>query len=251
MALDGIKVYVLSVKTFYDRIQSIQEQSARFGFNFEFIFDYDVDDLCEADLERFDRTALTVPAISLIHKHLEAERRFLSSSYKYCLIFEDDVVLVKEFSARLECVLDQTEKLPSGFLVFFGGTDNYIDPRFSECRNKNQLIAKKISTAEGYLTDRHACLKRIKYIEELEKITLGADHLLQHVDEELGINQYWVCKPLVYQGSLTGRFKTELDAGRKKYPAAFIWLRFHYNRKRRNWIRRIWYKIISLRFLGR
>jgi len=241
-----VSIYVLSVRSFKDRIESIEQQSRKLGFNFEFIFDYDAIDLDEDDLVGFDQSALTVPAISLVYKHIEAEKRFLRSSSKYCLVFEDDVILNKDFLDRLEAVLQRVSTLPRGFLVFFGGMDNYVDQRFSRCPSENDLVEKKISTAEGYLTDRVACQKRLAYIDQMDLISRGADHLLQYVDKEVGIQQYWTCKPMLYQGSLTGKFKTELDSSRGKYPSFYIWLRFHYQKIRRNTARRVWHYFKSL-----
>jgi glycosyl transferase family 25 len=242
MQPSNVKIYVLTVKTFEDRIRSIREQSKNLGFDFEFVYDYDASELQENDLIRFDQSSLTIPAISLIYKHLEAEKRFLDSNFEYLLVLEDDAILVKDFFHRLKNIISQLQGHAPGVLIFFGGSDNYVDSRFANCL-KNQIIPKKISTTEGYLTDRSACEQRLKYISQLKKISLGADHLLKHVDSEQGIQHYWVCEPMVYQGSLTGRFKTVLDASRSKYPSFFIYLRFHYNRIRRNLLRRYAYKI--------
>ena len=46
------KVYVLSVKSFKDRIQHIKEEMGRHNIQFEFIFDYDIPELTPAILKK-------------------------------------------------------------------------------------------------------------------------------------------------------------------------------------------------------
>ena len=54
MLLSDIPIYVISVKSFTDRHKHIEKLSQSFGFQFEYIFDYDAEDLTAADWERVD-----------------------------------------------------------------------------------------------------------------------------------------------------------------------------------------------------
>ena len=55
------KVYVLSVKSFKDRIQHIKEEMGKHNIEFEFIFDYDIPELTPAILKKnFSHSNLTL-----------------------------------------------------------------------------------------------------------------------------------------------------------------------------------------------
>ena len=46
----------------------------------------------------------------------------------------------------------------------------------------------------------------------VHKIDRQADHQIKMIDIDLGIKHYWFSRPLATQGSITGVFKTALDA---------------------------------------
>jgi hypothetical protein len=51
-------------------------------------------------------------------------------------------------------------------------------------------------------------------VDSSEVIGAPSDTYITHFYQEIGINTYWAVHPLVWQGSKTGRFKSELS-GRK------------------------------------
>ena len=47
-----IPIYVISVKSFSERHKHIEQMAERFGFLFEYVWQYDADELNETDLRR-------------------------------------------------------------------------------------------------------------------------------------------------------------------------------------------------------
>jgi hypothetical protein len=230
-----LKVYVISVRSFHDRHCHIQELSDRFGFQFEYVFDYDADDLKDADWKLFGRS-MSPQAASTVLKHIECQRRLLNSDSEYALIFEDDVIPLNGFNTRIKKVMAQVDALEPGFLVFLGGVDNKIDRRFAYSK-KDKLISHPMSTAEAYIIDKAGSQLRLNWLEA-NLITMPADHQLRWMDEMLSIPQYWASFPLVTQGSISGKFPTTLDSSRGKHSLIFLRLKFEWNRLRRQIIPR-------------
>src|SRR5919198_1279201 len=99
LAVDA--VYVLTVKTFRERIAHATRELGRHGIPFEFIFDFDISDLDAALLaRRFGDAAMPMPQKSLALKHLQAWRLACERGQERILVFEDDALLHRHFVAR-------------------------------------------------------------------------------------------------------------------------------------------------------
>jgi len=237
------KVYVLSVKTFTERIAHSQKEMAKHDIQFEFVLLYDIPDIDLNLLSAFEADNLSMAQISLILKHIHAWKDAVKNNYKKILIFEDDALLSKKFNQQLKLVMDKAKKLDSGYLIFLGGADGKIP--ISELASNSILIELPIATAEGYITDIDACKRRLQWIEK-NKITLPADHLIKVIDQSTGIKNFWARPALVEQGSVTGIFKSHLDKSRQKHSLAYNSLRYAWNKRRRSiqrWIAIIKFKM--------
>ena len=231
----NIPVYVISVKSFGCRHKHIEKLSKQLGFKFEYIFDFDADALSNADRNRA-ASSMSDKSISNSLKHFEAQKRLVESNRPFGLVFEDDVIPFRGFVERLWGVLELAEKLDEGWLIFLGGADNKIDQRFLENQTLS-LISREISTAEAYLIDRSSCSSRLTWLSG-NIIDRQADHQIKFMDRELGVNHFWVSAAMVTQGSITGRFKTELDASRSKHSSFYLATKYFWNRLRRQIIPR-------------
>jgi glycosyl transferase family 25 len=69
-------------------------------------------------------------------------------------------------------------------------------------------------------------------------VHLPADHLIREIDPALGIRHYWLRKPIVEQGSVTGMFDSVLDANRQRHSRAYNVLRNRWNKLQRHGLRR-------------
>jgi GR25 family glycosyltransferase involved in LPS biosynthesis len=205
----------------------------RLGVKFEYILNYEANELTEQDLEKV-RTQMPLPNISCLLKHFEAQRRFLETASSMCLILEDDVILFTEFERVIESLLSSASGLNPGWLIFLGGADNKLDKRFFE-EDSVTLIERPMSTAECYLVDRNSCERRIRWVSE-KGFEKPADHQIVYMDEQLGISHYWSSVCLASQGSITGDFSTTLDGSRKKHSLFFIKTKYSWNRFRRQFI---------------
>jgi GR25 family glycosyltransferase involved in LPS biosynthesis len=237
--LSKLPIYVISVKSFTDRHEHIEKLAKSFGFHFEYVFDHDADELTELDWKRVNRE-MSPNSVSNVLKHIEAQKLLIESGSQVGLVLEDDVLLFDGFMDNLAQTLELSTHEKSGWLVFLGGADNKIDSRFTDVTELT-LIENQISTAEAYLIDVTGCLKRQEWLAA-NIIDRQADHQLKLIDQTLGIRHFWTSRPLVTQGSITGRFTTTLDQSRAKHSAAFLRLKYHWN---------CWRRQVYPRFFGR
>ena len=228
-------VYVLSVKTFSKRIAHIEDEMQKHNINFQFVFACDIPEI-DAQLIKtaFGESALTMAQISLVLKHIHAWRDAEAHGYKNILIFEDDVILHKDFSSLFAKIATAINSLPAGYLVFLGGADTKVPDFF--LLSKEILVELPIATAEGYVTDLTAITQRLNWIAN-NKIILPADHLICKIDKLIGIANYWSRKPIVEQGSVTGIFDSVLDSHRQKHSRTFNVLRYRWSKLQRHVLR--------------
>jgi glycosyl transferase family 25 len=229
------QVYVLSVKSFRDRINHIENEMGRHGIPFQFIFDYDIPQLSKDVLKKhFTQSTLSLAQKSLVLKHIEAWKEALKHNYKHILIFEDDVILDKHFHKKLAVIIQTMKGLPKDFLVFLGGADTKVPDYFF--LTSGPLVKLPLSTAEGYIVDLKSIKKRLLYLKK-HKINLPADHLITKIDRVNKTSHYWSKEPLVEQGSVTGKFITKLDQHRLKHSIYFNILRYQWNKLQRRKLR--------------
>ena len=227
-----MKYFVMSVKTYTDRHQSIRRQAEKFGLDVEFVFEHDVNTLTPADRARFVEGALPDSTCSLVLKHLRAMELVLQRGLSEAVFLEDDALLFEDFIERLPAIKNNLPRGSDPALIFLGGADNKLDPRFLKASDQNILIESPITTTEAFWTNAEACRQRLDVLET-QQIDLPFDHLLQSLDKQLGIIQYRPAVPAATQGSITGVFDTKLDESRGKRPSWFLKLRYLWNRFRR------------------
>jgi len=228
------KVYVLSVKSFADRIRHIKTQLGGQRIPFEFIFDHDVGDISLQELNRFvGNYSLTPAHKSITLKHIKAWKNCVEHGYSRVLILEDDVILKPKFMAKLSCYLTQLH-VKDNYLLFLGGADTRVSIR--ELLYGSPVFKRSIRTADAYVTDFSACSRRLLWLDS-NKISQPADHLIVEIDKNVGNSQYWTAAYLVEQGSVYGLFESKLDSFRKKHSTLFNRIRYVF-RKIKN--RAIW-----------
>jgi glycosyl transferase family 25 len=234
LAIDA--VFVLSVKTFADRIAHVTGELGRFGIPFEFIFDFDAAELDEATILRhFGAGTPMKRQASLTLKHLQAWRLACAHGARRIVVFEDDVVLHAEFHARLAAAMRAADALAPGWHVFLGGADAKVPDAFF--LHPGPLVPLASTTAEGYVCDLEACRRRVAWCAA-NKIHLPADQLITHVDRAEGVAQYWPPEPLAEQGSVIGLFDSALDANRLKHSHLYNVARHRWTKWRRRTLRR-------------
>ncbi len=234
-------VYVLSVKTFTQRIAHIRQELARQHIEFEFIFTHDASELQPEQIDHlFEPGKLGLPHRSLVLKHIEAWKLALARGQQRILVLEDDVVLAPHFHAGMARALAAADRLAPGYLVFLGGADTKVPDAFFLAQGP--LFPLPLPTAEGYLSDAAALRARLAWLET-HRVDRPADHLINRIDQESGVAQYWLRDPIVEQGSVFGLFTSALDQHRLKHSAFYNRMRYHWNRfqrrRARAWLARL------------
>ena len=174
LAIDA--VFVLSVKTFADRIAHVTRELGRFGIPFEFIFDFDAAELDDATILTYfvAGTSPMKKQASLTLKHLQAWRLADARGARRVMVFEDDVVLHPAFHARLAAAMRAADGLAPGWHIFLGGADAKVPDRFFV--HSGPLVPLASTTAEGYVSDLEACRRRLAWCAA-NKIRHPADTL--------------------------------------------------------------------------
>jgi glycosyl transferase family 25 len=229
------RVYVLTVKTFSDRIAHIENEMRKHQIDFQFVFSFDIPDMDDELLGKtFEGESLTMAQKSLVLKHFHAWQDAENHDYQKILIFEDDVILNNDFIDYFEKIMKALESLTPGYLIFLGGADAKVSEEY--LLSKELLVALPIATTEAYITDIVAIKRRLNWLTT-NKISLPADHLICKIDKQLDIINYWSRTPIVEQGSVTGIFNSHLDSHRQKHSKLFNVLRYRWNKYQRHVLR--------------
>jgi len=220
-------VYVLSVRSFADRIAHIEAEMARHGIDFEFVFDFDANaipgDLIEA---RFAPSDLKRTHQSLVLKHIETWRRCVDKDLRRVLVFEDDAVLGRGFASGLAAALVEAGSLEPGWLIYLGrGNNRHVGGRGSHAL----LPGGELPATDALVFDAEAARRRLAWLDS-HRITRPADWLLREMDAAIGVRHYWLREPLVEQGSMNGLFSSVLDEKRRSRGRWVNWLRFRWDR---------------------
>ena len=230
-------VFVLSVRSFHDRIAHIEEELQRHGIAFEWIFEHDAAELDAQLVEAtFAQSDMGPPQHSLVLKHIETWKRCVARGYRRVLVFEDDAMLASSFSQVFSAAMREADRIERPYMIYLGCGDN----KYAEPSPRSDSVLVKTSLAlpatDAIVVDQHAARLRLEYISR-HKITRPADWLMREADAAMGIDQYWLSDPIVEQGSMTGRFESVLD--RKRIGRSRMWtaLRFRWDRWRRRTLR--------------
>jgi len=220
-------VYVLSVRTFADRIAHIEAELARHGIAFEFVFDYDANAIPPELIDRmFAPSDMKLAHQSLVLKHVRTWQLAVERNLARVLVFEDDAVLAGDFAARFDEAMDEADRLAPGWLLYLGRGDNR---HVGGGRGRGALLPGGLLPATDALVfDREAARRRLAFLQS-HKITRPADWLTRETDAAVGVPHYWLREPIVVQGSMNGRFDSVLDGKRQVRGRWYAWLRFRWD----------------------
>ncbi len=226
-------VFVLSVKTFHDRIRHIESELARHGIQFEWIFEHDADELKQEEIDAvFAPSDLKRGHQSLVLKHIETWKRCVERGYRRVLVLEDDAKLAGDFGEVLAAAMSEADGLSQPYMVYLGCGDNkYV----AGARRSPTMLVKpdsELPATDATVLDYSAALLRLEYLKR-HRITRPADWLMREADGEMGIAHFWLRTPIVEQGSMSGQFASVLDDKRTDRGRAWAWMRFRWDRWRR------------------
>lgn len=221
-------VYVLSVRSFADRIAHVQRELARHQIRFEFVFEHDADVIPDALIERrFAASDMKRGHQSLDLKHIETWERTVARGYSRVLVFEDDVVLAAGFSAQFARAMARAEGLPPGWAVYLGRGDNHYVGRTDA--DTVLVPGGELPATDAIVFDLEAARRRLAYLEH-HKITRPADWLTRETDAAVGVAHWWLATPIVEQGSMNGKFESVLDEKRRSRGRGYAWMRYRWDK---------------------
>ena len=208
-------VYVLHVKTgFEDRERSIQRQFAELKIPFEWVLDFDIDDIDENVLERYRNPErhLRPDEISCCLKHLSAWDRIARAGEGGGLVLEDDVLLDgKRFETILHRALDELRRRhgASGCICLGDGCALHV-PWTKTRRGTYLYPADLMRASDSYWIDQDTAVA-LKHWVDAHGFTLPADHLIETILRELSRPLFWLEPTVVHQGSHSGVFKSMIQ----------------------------------------
>ena len=221
--MDNLKVWITHYTKLNKRKSEVIKQLDERSLKYEFIENYDREVLTDEHFKLFNLKILGKARISLLFKHIEAWYKIVDSPFDYNLIFEDDVILHKDFNNKLQLAINE---LPENYdLVFIGdGCGYHIFPRSRIKPNK--LIYEKARTyqrgeghggtrcADSYLVSKK-CAKIISdHITNMKKNNktsrVAVDFLLNELIVQYKLNVFWMEPTIVTQGSQNGKFVSSI-----------------------------------------
>jgi glycosyl transferase family 25 len=228
LPLYGIdKVYVLSVKSFAERIKHITAELEKHQIPFEFIFEYDSIDITTDDLQNFSPSNMQISHKSLVLKNIAVWKKMVNENLSRVLMLEDDAILSENFREDMNNIVRHSEKKQEAHLVFLGGSDTKLPENF--LNYPEPLVPRRITTADGIIINNSLAKKRLEWLEK-NTISLPADGLMCKIDSDIDAPHFWPKKAIVEQASCTGKFQTTLDGSRSKHSLLYIKLRFHWHK---------------------
>ena len=201
-------VLVIGVRSFHDRIAHINAEMARFGIDFEWIFDFDPQDIPPELIEKtFAPSDMRITHQSAVLKHIATWRICVERNYRRVLVFEDDVVLAGNFSQVLSQAMAEADALRTPYLLYLGcGHNRYAAGAAS---SPTMLVpGGPLPAAEAMVLDHASCAMRMAWLDR-NRVTRPPDWLLRELDAELRIPHYWLREPVVEQGSMNGKFASD------------------------------------------
>jgi len=227
-----IKIYVIHYSKLKERKQSIKSILDPLNIEYEFIEDYDKEDLDNIDTNNFyvdDKSifnekiklwkekankyrTMTRPELSCSIKHLEAIRKIQIGNHEFSLIIEDDVIPKnKDFLKQIEKLLLKNKSWDVLF-IGEGMGEKYRKSklgyrRFIPFKNILKMDHPATNCLEAYIIKK----SRVNLIlEGLIPINLVIDWELAYQFYKQNMNIYWSKKSIFYQGSKHNIYKSEL-----------------------------------------
>ncbi|SDA53471.1 glycosyl transferase, family 25 [Mesorhizobium qingshengii] len=208
---DLVFTRVCHVKQGYeDRRRHIVKEFERRGVPVYFYTDWDQPEVTPEIRAELIAPDFVHPArVSLALKHVGIWRDFLETDLPYCLVFEDDVFLARNFVAKFRQGLTELGDPTRKAVIYLGNGSNYYTPSWKLRRGQKLYPALHARCADSYLITRPVAEARCAWIAQ-NKISRPIDHQIEQMDDELGIEMLWFERPIAEQGSENGAFQTSV-----------------------------------------
>ncbi|MBZ9675386.1 glycosyltransferase family 25 protein [Mesorhizobium sp. ES1-1] len=228
---DLVFTRVCHVKQGYDdRRRHIIGEFERRGVPVTFYTDWDQPDVTPEIRAELIAPRFVHPAqVSLALKHVGIWRDFLETDQPYCLVFEDDVFLARNFVAKFRQALAELGSPSRKAVIYLGNGSNYYTPMWKLRKGQMLYPAMHARCADSYLITRPVAQARCAWIER-NKISTVIDHQIEQMDAAMGIEMLWFERPIAEQGSENGAFHTSV-AGKRR---SLLYKKLRWNWKKYN-----------------
>ena len=220
MKLNNVKIWIIHYTPLKERKEFLLKEFEKRDLVYEFIENYDREDLKEEDLQIFKK-GYKKSQCAITLAHLYAYKQIITSPYKYNLILEDDAILNKYFNNFLNYAL---KRLPDSYdMLFIGNAFNMHIPKHIIRKTPLQFIYRKsiyktrwggdggTRCADSYFVSKKCSEKIINYINIYKntntKIDKAVDIWLNDIMRKLYLKVYWMEPTIVSQGTMTGKYK--------------------------------------------
>ncbi|WP_199711740.1 glycosyltransferase family 25 protein [Alginatibacterium sediminis] len=196
-------------KGFEARRQHIDTHLPAMGVrNFEYVLDGDIDFVKSKVSESFFSESLSWAQRSCFYKHYLAMKMVVDRGLPYALVLEDDALLVKDFSEKLQRITEQLTA-EKNYFVNIEQASNAVPFSF---RKPGKLIypCKVNKLCGGILYDYTFAKACTEYIES-KKVTAPIDGFIGNERCSIGFNLFWAEPSLVKQGSKSGLFDSGIS----------------------------------------
>lgn len=231
------KIYIVHYTKLKDRYENIIPFLESSKVPYEFITDYDKEDLNENLLKQFylgdeekflnkinysynflncNYRILNEAEISCTIKHLVAIKKLSEECSNFGLILEDDAIFYENFNKNYKKCFEET---PNDWDAIFLGEGCGVNFQTSKILNGEKISENcynvphpATNCAEAYLMKPNIAKK---VYEESIPFQLVSDWELGYQFHKLNCKIYWWYPSLVTQGSRNGKYQSTLDFGQR------------------------------------
>lgn len=209
--------FLVRKRTILERFNQIPEK-----FNLEWVTSYPASFFSaeNLDLKNLLHTSTKASEKSCFWKHYDA-LKMVANSGEVGLIIEDDGIFKSTLLFDVSGLLDKIDNDNFYINIEYSSYDvplNYIHKSLVKMKGTKRAGAYIVSS----IAAKKLCSVIDDYLENEESFGYPADSFVTAVWNEAGINVYWSVKNLVWQGSKTGRFSSDLS-GRREHTFALFY----------------------------
>lgn len=202
------KIYIIHYDKLVERKEHIEKQITDFS-NVEWIINKNPENLSKCELSLFSE-GVSKGSKSLTMKHIEAFKRIVKDDIEIALIFEDDVILDKNFIEEYEKIKEQFMK--SDFEICFIGSGCGLKIDRKKVHKDIEIYNSyhKTRCTDSYIIKKSLCKKLLEIYIEYPEYHENIDWIMNKWFTDYNIKTCWSGKSIVKQGSQHSVFKRSI-----------------------------------------
>lgn len=219
--MENLKIWIVHYTPLKERKEFLEKELQERKLNYEFIELYDKECLPDFYLNKFNLDShhfKNLGTVSLFIKYMHTLSLVKDSEFEYNLVFEDDVIVAKNFTSDLKKIIQQ---LPNNFdMVFLGNGCNLHIP--DHLIKQDKLVYKKSRKCttwggmgatrcmDSVLISKKCCINALDLFNthgnNNNKLSIPLDWWFNEIIRIKKFDVYWAEPTIVKQGSETGKY---------------------------------------------